>query len=263
MNRFAEVQDELRRRPRGWLVTGAAGFIGSHLVETLLGLGQDVVGMDNLATGYRRNLQEAEAGGARGRFRFVEADIRDLDACRELCQGVDHVLHHAALGSVPRSLDDPVGVHAVNVTGTLNLFAAAREAGVRRVVYASSSAVYGDSDALPAREECIGAALSPYAVTKLANEAYAAVFARAYGMPSVGLRYFNVFGPRQDPLSHYSAVIPRFITALQEGRAPLIYGTGEQSRDFTYISNIVAANFLAAEAPGAAGQVFNVANGES
>jgi UDP-N-acetylglucosamine/UDP-N-acetylgalactosamine 4-epimerase len=263
MTRFAEVQDELRRRPRSWLVTGAAGFIGSHLVETLLGLGQDVAGMDNLATGYRRNLQEA-AAGARGRFRFVEADIRDLDACLELCRGVDHVLHHAALGSVPRSLDDPLGVHEVNVTGTLNLFAAAREAGVRRVVYASSSAVYGDSDAIPAREACIGAALSPYAVTKHANEVYAAVFARAYGLPSVGLRYFNVFGPRQDPRGAYAAVIPQWARELVGGRPCTVNGDGGATRDFTWVGSVVQANLLAAVVEPLAGSpVYNVGSGHA
>ena len=264
MNRFAEVQDELRRRPRTWLVTGAAGFIGSHLVEALLGLGQQVVGMDNLATGYRRNLREAAAGCAPGRFRFVEADIRDRDACRELCRGVDHVLHHAALGSVPRSLDDPVGVHAVNVTGTLHLLAGAREAGVRRVVYASSSAVYGDCDALPAREERIGAALSPYAVTKLANEAYAAVFARAYGTPSVGLRYFNVFGPRQDPRGGYAAVVPQWARELVAGRPCVVNGDGGTTRDFTWVGSVVQANLLAAVVEPLAGSpVYNVGSGRA
>ncbi|HET7232742.1 MAG TPA: SDR family oxidoreductase [Longimicrobium sp.] len=264
MTHYVQVQLALRARPRTWLVTGAAGFIGSHLVETLLRLGQNVVAMDNFATGYRRNLEEAAAPAATGRFRLVEADIRDVDACMDVCRGVDYVLHHAALGSVPRSLDDPLGVHEVNVTGTLNLLAAAREAGVARVVYASSSAVYGDCEATPAREEETGAALSPYAVTKRVNEEYAAVFARAYGVPSVGLRYFNVFGPRQDPRGAYAAVIPLWARELVAGRPCTVYGDGATTRDFTWVGSVVQANLLAATSADAGPcAVFNVGSGRA
>lgn len=264
MTHYVQVQLALRARPRTWLVTGAAGFIGSHLVETLLGLGQCVVAMDNFSTGHRRNLEEAGAAAAGpGRFRLVEADIRDPAACLELCRGVDYVLHQAALGSIPRSLDDPLGVHEVNVTGTLNLFAAAREAGVARVVYASSSAVYGDCDAIPAREDVTGAALSPYAVTKRVNEEYAAVFARAYGLRSVGLRYFNVFGPRQDPRGAYAAVIPLWARELVAGRPCTIHGDGGTTRDFTWVGSVAQANLLAAVNEAAAPAVYNVGSGRA
>src|SRR5690606_23539043 len=256
--------------PRRWLVTGAAGFIGSNLVEHLLRLGQAVVALDNLATGHRRNLDEAaaeaaaEAGeGAAGRLAFLEADVRDLDACRRACDGVDVVLHQAALGSVPRSIADPLTTHAVNADGTLNVLAAAREAGVPRVVLASSSSVYGDHPALPKVEDQLGTPLSPYAVSKRVGELYAHTFGLHYGLETVVLRYFNVFGKRQDPDGPYAAVIPRWIAEMLAGRPCTIYGDGETSRDFCYVANVVQANLLAATAPPeAAGRVYNVAYGE-
>ena len=247
-------------RPQTWLVTGAAGFIGSHLVGALLAGGQRVVGLDNYATGHRSNV-EAASRGAGDRFRMVEGDIRDPDACREAVAGADVVLHQAALGSVPRSIADPLATDAVNVHGFLNVAWAAKEAGVRRLVYASSSSVYGDHPALPKVEAEVGAPLSPYAVSKKTNELYARSFADHYGMGVVGLRYFNVFGPRQDPDGPYAAVIPRWFRALADGRPCTIYGDGETSRDFCYVANVVQANLRAARAPGASG-VYNVAYGE-
>lgn len=247
-----------------WLVTGAAGFIGSHLVEHLLAAGHEVVGLDNFDTGHRRNLDEvlAEAGDAASRFRFIEADIRDPEACRKACDGVGVVLHQAALGSVPRSITDPVTTNAVNVNGFVHMLAAAKDAGVRRFVYAASSSTYGDHPDLPKREEVIGNPLSPYAVSKRADELYAQVFQRTYGLGTVGLRYFNVFGPRQDPAGAYAAVIPRWIHALTRGRPARIHGDGETSRDFCYVANAVQANILAAIAPREAdGRIYNVACG--
>jgi len=254
----------LTSRPLSWLVTGSAGFIGSHLVETLLQLDQTVVGLDNFATGHRRNLDEIRSAVTAERWarhRFVEADIRDADACRLACRGADVVLHQAALGSVPRSLADPVATHASNVDGFLNMLVAARDAGVGRFVYAASSSTYGDHPALPKVENAIGRPLSPYAVTKLVNELYADVFARCYGLPSIGLRYFNIFGARQDPDGAYAAVIPRWIRALLVGEKVVINGDGETSRDFCYIDNAVQANLLAAltEEPDAINQVYNIA----
>ena len=246
--------------PRTWLVTGAAGFIGSHLVEALLAAGQRVVGLDNYATGHRANV-EAAGRGAGDRFRMVEGDVRDPGACREAVAGADLVLHQAALGSVPRSLADPAATDAVNVHGFVNVAWAAKQAGVRRMVYASSSSVYGDHPGLPKVEGETGRPLSPYAVSKRANELYAATFAEHYPMEVVGLRYFNVFGPRQDPAGPYAAVIPRWFDALADGRPCTINGDGETSRDFCYVANVVQANLLAATAPGAAG-VYNVAYGE-
>ena len=265
MSRYEEVREELRRRPRTWVVTGVAGFIGSSLLDTLLELGQRVVGLDNLATGYRRNLEEVLRARRRGRgtFHFHEGDIRSLDACREACQGADHVLHHAALASVPRSISDPVRSNEVNVAGTLNVFLAAREAGVRRVVYASSSAVYGDCAAVPAREDVTGQPLSPYALTKRMDEDYAALLGRTGGPDAVGLRYFNVFGPRQDPRGAYAAVIPQWTRALLEGEPCHIHGDGETTRDFVWVGDVVQANLLAAtaEIPAGAPRVFNVGAG--
>lgn len=254
----------LRARPARWLVTGCAGFIGSHLAETLLALDQTVVGLDNFATGHRRNLDEVRAGVSEtqwSRFRFIEADIRDPQACRDACLGVERVLHQAALGSVPRSLADPLTTNAANIDGFLNMLVAARDAGVRRFVYAASSSTYGDHPALPKVEDAIGRPLSPYAVTKLVNELYADVFGRCYGLASIGLRYFNVFGARQDPEGAYAAVIPRWARALLLGEPVLINGDGETSRDFCYIDNAVQANLRAAlvEDPGAINQVYNVA----
>ena len=261
---FLALKERLRERPARWLVTGSAGFIGSHLVETLLGLDQTVVGLDNFATGHRRNIDEVRSRVTPEqwrRHRFIEADICDPDACREACREMDYVLHQAALGSVPRSLANPLATNATNVDGFLNMLVAARAAKVRRFVYAASSSTYGDHQALPKVEDCIGRPLSPYAVTKLVNELYAEVFARCYAFPSVGLRYFNVFGARQDPESAYAAVIPRWTRALLLGEPVTINGDGETSRDFCFVDNAVQANLLAAttDDPAAVNQVYNVA----
>lgn len=258
------VRGELTLKPLRWLVTGSAGFIGSHLVHALLDLEQTVVGVDNFATGHRRNLDEIRAmvtGERWSRHHFIEQDVRDLDACRIACRGIDVVLHQAALGSVPRSLDDPIATHQSNIDGFLNVLVAARDAGVRRFVYAASSSTYGDHPGLPKVEDVIGRPLSPYAVTKLVNELYADVFGRCYGMQAIGLRYFNIFGPRQDPEGAYAAVIPRWIRALLVGDKVVINGDGETSRDFCYVDNAVQANLLAALAndPAAINQVYNVA----
>lgn len=270
MSEYERVQEELRRNPRSWLVTGAAGFIGSNLVERLLGLGQDVVGLDNFATGSRRNLEEAVAGGAgpgSGRFRFVEGDVRDPDVCRGVCRGVAYVLHQAALGSVPRSMEEPLATHESNVTGSVTLLEAARDASVERFVYASSSACYGDEESLPKVEDRVGQPLSPYGASKYAAELYAEVFARCYGMEAVGLRYFNVFGRRQDPRGPYAAVIPKWVGCLLRGERCSINGDGETSRDFCHVENVLRANLLAATTPHAEGEdgaheVYNVACGE-
>jgi len=265
--RYEEARRLLRRSPRRWLVTGAAGFIGSHLVEALLGLGQSVVGLDNFATGYAHNLDEIRrAAGAEawGRFTFIEGDIRSLDECRRACAGADVVLHHAALGSVPRSIEDPLATHEANLTGFVHMLMAARDAGAKRFVYAASSSTYGDHPGLPKVEDLIGRPLSPYAVTKFANELYADVFARCYGLETMGLRYFNVFGPRQDPEGAYAAVIPRWIGQFIAGEPVTINGDGETSRDFCYVENAVQANILAgiADNPEALNQVYNIAVGE-
>jgi UDP-N-acetylglucosamine 4-epimerase len=264
---YENAKTLLRQTPRSWLVTGVAGFIGSHLLETLLQLDQTVVGLDNFATGYRHNLDDVRLQVSRAqwaRFRFIEGDICDEATCRQACAGVDRVLHQAALGSVPRSLEDPLRTHHANLTGFLNMLVAARDAGVGRFVYAASSSTYGDHPDLPKVEERIGRPLSPYAVTKFADELYADVFARTYGMPVIGLRYFNVFGPRQDPNGAYAAVIPRWFAAMLDGADVFIYGDGETSRDFCYIDNCVQANLLAATTDNDAvlGQVFNVAFGQ-
>jgi UDP-N-acetylglucosamine 4-epimerase len=257
----------LREQSLRWLVTGSAGFIGSHLTQTLLELDQRVVSLDNFATGFRRNLDEVRSlvGPLRWqRHQFIDGDITDIATCREACQGVDIVLHEAALGSVPRSIEDPLRTHAANATGFLNILVAARDAGVRRLVYAASSSTYGDHPGLPKVEHAIGVPLSPYAVTKYVDELYAGVFGRCYGMETIGLRYFNVFGPRQDPEGAYAAVIPRFVEAMLRGAPVVINGDGETSRDFCYIDNVVQANLLAAttDRADAIGQVFNVAVGE-
>ncbi len=236
------------------LVTGGGGFIGSHLVDGLIAAGAEVVVLDNFETGNRANLAHAEVD-------LREADIRDIDACHAACKGVQLVFHQAALGSVPRSIEDPARSLAVNVAGTANVFAAARAAGVRRVVYASSSSVYGNNESLPKREGEIGAPLSPYAVSKWMNEELAQVFARCYGMQFVGLRYFNVYGARQDPQGPYAAVIPRFFAACAEGKAPVIYGDGKQSRDFTHVSDVVRANLLAAVADTEGAIALNIGAG--
>jgi len=240
-----------------YLVTGGAGFIGSHIVEELVGRGEGVRVLDNFLTGKRENLAPFLKS-----IELVEADIRDPEACRTASRGVEVVLHQAALASVPRSLKDPLLSHDINLTGTLNLLLAARDAGVRRFVFASSSSVYGDDPSLPKKEGREGRTLSPYAVNKAAGERYCQVVHTAYGLETVCLRYFNIFGPRQDPYSQYAAVIPLFILSFLGGRAPAIFGDGEQSRDFTYVANVVQANLLAAEAAGAAGRVYNVGCGE-
>jgi UDP-N-acetylglucosamine 4-epimerase len=261
-----EAQKLLKAAPRTWLVTGVAGFIGSHLLQTLLSLGQRVVGVDNLSTGKAANLEQVKlAVGAeawRG-FQWIEADIRDLDVCRHACEGVEIVSHHAAMGSVPLSLADPLGCHANNVTGFVNLLEAARNAGVRRFIYASSSAVYGDDQGLPKVEDRLGRPLSPYAATKLMNELYAGVFARCYGFASIGLRYFNVFGPQQDPEGAYAAVIPKWVAGMLRREPIFIYGDGETSRDFCFVENVVQANLLAATVadPAALNTVYNIALG--
>lgn len=252
--------------PATWLITGVAGFIGSNLLETLLKLDQHVIGLDNFATGYQRNLDEVQnlvTPAQWARFRFIAGDIRQLDDCHRACEGVDHVLHQAALGSVPRSLADPITTNATNIDGFLNMLVAARDAQVKSFTYAASSSTYGDHPALPKVEDVIGKPLSPYAVTKYVNELYADVFARAYGFATIGLRYFNVFGKRQDPDGAYAAVIPKWTAAMIQGDEVFINGDGETSRDFCYIENAVQANLLAATAtdPEARDQVYNVAVG--
>ena len=267
MSRYQDIQEVLRRRPRTWLVTGVAGFIGSNLLELLLELGQEVVGLDDFATGYRRNLDDVLGGvgeTAARRFKFIEGDVYDLEVCREACADVDYVLHQAALGSVPRSLDNPIATNRANIDGFVNVLVAARDSSVRRIVYAASSATYGDNPRLPKVEHDIGRPLSPYAVTKRVNELYADVFSRCYDLKIVGLRYFNVFGRHQDPNGAYAAVIPKWIGSLLVGEPCHIYGDGETSRDFCYIDNVLQANLLAAVEDGrkAEHEVYNVACGD-
>ena len=260
MARYDDVRTALRQNPRTWLVTGAAGFIGSHLVETLLDLSQRVVGVDNFATGSRQNI--ADAGRGHGLFTFHEGDITDAAFMADACAGVDVVLHQAALGSVPRSIADPQATHRANVDGFVTTLIAARDAGVKRVVYASSSSVYGDDATLPKVEHRVGNPLSPYAATKAIDEVYAGVFQHTYGLSSVGLRYFNVFGPRQDKDGPYAAVIPTWVSRLLAGEACTINGDGDTSRDFCFVGNAVQANILAGVAPDdAAGRAYNVAFG--
>lgn len=266
MSRYDKLKQELRDSPRTWLVTGVAGFIGSNLLLELLMLGQRVTGLDNLSTGSRRNLDAIRdlVGPEKWRnFSWIEGDITDQEVGNRACKGVEFVLHQAALGSVPRSIKEPGVAHHNNVDGFVTMLSAARDAGVLRFVYASSSAVYGDHPALPKVEERIGECLSPYAVSKRVNELYAAVFTRCYGMRCTGLRYFNVFGPRQDPDGPYAAVIPKWIDAMLSGKEVWINGDGETSRDFCYVENVVQANLLAAAATGpqALDAVFNVAAG--
>jgi UDP-N-acetylglucosamine 4-epimerase len=266
MSAYDELQTELKATPQTWLVTGVAGFIGSNLIEALLKLDQRVVGLDNFSTGKHKNLEQVKGlvGPAQwARFRFLEGDIDDLATCQRACAGVDLILHEAALGSVPLSMKDPLGSHRSNVTGFLNMLLAARDAKVKRFVYASSSAIYGDDPGLPKVEEKIGNPLSPYAATKAINEVYANAFACAYGLPSIGLRYFNVFGPRQDPEGAYAAVIPLWIAALLRRQPIFINGDGETSRDFCFVANVVQANLLAATTSNAdaVNQAYNVALG--
>jgi len=260
------VDKALSARPRKWLVTGAAGFIGSHLVETLLARGQAVVGLDDFSNGHRRNLEDVRAAVSAeqwGRFRLLEADIRDAGACREASAGVELVLHQAALGSVPKSIADPLRWHSVNATGSLNVFLSARDAGVQRVVYASSSSVYGDDPELPRREARTGRPLSPYASSKAGMELDAQVMSSCYGLQAIGLRYFNVFGPRQDPEGAYAAVVPQWTFAMLAGLPTAINGDGETSRDFCYVANVVQANLLAAltPEPEAVNRVYNIGAG--
>ena len=264
---YTKRQEELRRQPKTWLVTGVAGFIGSNLLETLLKLDQNVIGLDNFSTGFQHNLDEVRSlvsDGQWQRFSFIEGDIRDVATCHRACKNVDYVLHQAALGSVPRSIEDPITTNANNITGFLNMLVAARDAKVSRMVYAASSSTYGDHPDLPKVEDTIGNPLSPYAVTKLVDELYARVFARTYGFASIGLRYFNIFGRRQDPDGAYAAVIPKWFAGLLGGEPVYINGDGKTSRDFCYIDNCVQANIMAATAEDgeAADQVYNVAFGD-
>jgi UDP-N-acetylglucosamine 4-epimerase len=264
MTAYEQLQQRLLNAPKKWLVTGAAGFIGSNLVETLLKLNQTVVGLDNFVTGRPANLEDVRASVTSSqwqRFGFVNGDVSDLEVCRAACPGADFILHQAGLGSVPRSIKDPCATNAANVTGFLNVLVAAGDNKIKRVVFASSSSVYGDHPGLPKVEEQIGRCLSPYALTKYINELYADVFARTYGLQSIGLRYFNVFGPRQDPDGPYAAVIPKWIDAMIKDESVIIYGNGETSRDFCYVENAVQANLLAAttENEHAINRVFNVA----
>ncbi|HKN57893.1 MAG TPA: SDR family oxidoreductase [Gemmatimonadaceae bacterium] len=264
---YRHLREALASAPKTWVVTGVAGFIGSNLLEDLLGLGQTVVGIDNFSTGHRANLDEVLANPLRpaARFRMVEGDIRDLQTCRAACEGADYVLHHAALGSVPWSMDDPLRTNAVNVDGFINVLVAAKDAGVKRVVYASSSAVYGDTVYYPQIENSLGRPLSPYAASKSTDEIYAIAFQMSYGLQSIGLRYFNVFGRRQDPAGAYAAVIPRWIASLLRGERCRIFGDGETTRDFCYIANVLQANLLAATVTDANAtcQAYNVACAES
>jgi UDP-N-acetylglucosamine 4-epimerase len=285
MTAYAQLQTRLQSEPHTWLVTGVAGFIGSNLLETLLKLNQRVVGLDNFATGHQHNLDEVQllvTPAQWANFNFIQGDIRNLENCQRamlfhplpLGEGrgegspnysipVEYVLHQAALGSVPRSVEDPITTNETNISGFLNMLVAARDAKVKRFVYAASSSTYGDHPALPKLEDNIGKPLSPYAVTKLVNELYADVFARTYGFKTIGLRYFNVFGPRQDPNGAYAAVIPKWITSMIKGEPVYINGDGKTSRDFCFIENVVQINLLAATAttPEAANQVYNVAVG--
>ena len=249
MTAYQQLQIHLPTGPCTWLVTGVAGFIGSNLLETLLKLNQHVVGLDNFGTGHKRNLDEVQSlvtPAQWANFSFIKGDIREQADCQKACQGVDYVLHQAALGSVPRSLEDPIITNSANITGFLNMLVAARNANVKSFTYAASSSTYGDHPGLPKVEGTIGKPLSPYAVTKYVNELYADVFARCYGFNAIGLRYFNVFGPRQDPNGAYAAVIPKWIANLIKDEPVYINGDGETSRDFCFIANVVQANLLAA-----------------
>ena len=267
MSQYQTVCEQLQQAPKIWLVTGVAGFIGSNLLETLLKLNQKVVGLDNFATGHQHNLDEVRSlvtPEQWANFKFYEGDIRNFEDCKKVCAGVDYVLHQAALGSVPRSIADPITTNAANITGFLNMLTAARDAEVKSFTYAASSSTYGDHPALPKVEENIGKPLSPYAVTKYVNELYAEVFARTYGFKTIGLRYFNVFGKRQDPNGAYAAVIPKWTASMIKGEDVFINGDGETSRDFCFIENTVQANILAATTQNdeAKNQVYNVAVGD-
>lgn len=266
MSKYQQIKNKLQESPKTWLVTGVAGFIGSNLLETLLKLNQKVVGLDNFATGHQRNLDEVQGlvtSEQWTNFTFIEGDIRNYEDCQQAVNGVDYVLHQAALGSVPRSIADPITTNAANISGFINMLTAAKEEQVKSFTYAASSSTYGDHPALPKVEENIGNPLSPYAVTKYVNELYANVFARTYGFKSIGLRYFNVFGPRQDPNGAYAAVIPKWTAAMIKGEEVFINGDGETSRDFCFIDNTVQMNILAATAnENAKNEVYNVALGD-
>ena len=266
MSKYTELKKHLLENPATWLVTGVAGFIGSNLLENLLRLNQKVVGLDNFSTGHQFNLDEVQGSVSVQQwknFNFLEGDIRNLTDCQKACVGVDYVLHQAALGSVPRSINDPVTTNATNIGGFLNMLVAARDSKVKSFTYAASSSTYGDHPALPKVEEKIGKPLSPYAVTKYVNELYADVFARTYGFKTIGLRYFNVFGKRQDPNGAYAAVIPKWAAAMIQGDELFINGDGETSRDFCFIENAVQANLLAATAnEDVKNEVYNVAVGD-
>lgn len=267
MTAFDNLKETLKSQSEKWLVTGAAGFIGSNLVEYLLRSGQRVVGLDNFATGHQHNLDQVKelVGDVNwSNFQFFEGDIRSYEDCLQATEGVDRVLHQGALGSVPRSIEDPISSHEANVSGMIHMLQAAKERGVARFVYASSSSVYGDSPKLPKMEPDIGECLSPYAATKLVDEIYAGVFCRCYRMESVGLRYFNVFGPRQDPNGAYAAVIPKWIASMLDGEDVFINGDGETSRDFCHVNNVIQANLLSATQPMKKGTraVYNIAVGD-
>lgn len=267
MTIYSKRQEQLLAEPKTWLITGVAGFIGSNLLEALLKLNQRVVGLDNFATGHQRNLDEVRCLVSReqwDKFKFIEGDIRNLGDCAVACNKVDYVLHQAALGSVPRSLDNPILTNDNNIAGFLNMLVAARDAQVRRFVYAASSSTYGDHPGLPKVEDVIGKPLSPYAITKYVNELYAEVFARCYGFKAIGLRYFNIFGKRQDPAGAYAAVIPKWVDSMIKNKTVYVNGDGETSRDFCFVANAVQANFLAAttDNPDAVAQVYNVAVGD-
>ncbi|WP_083329812.1 NAD-dependent epimerase/dehydratase family protein [Pseudomonas argentinensis] len=266
MTPYESLLETLPTAPKTWLITGVAGFIGSNLLETLLQLNQNVVGLDNFSTGYQHNLDEVKRLVSQEqwrRFTLIVGDIRNLEECHQACQGVDYVLHQAALGSVPRSIKDPIATNSTNIDGFLNMLVAARDAQVESFTYAASSSTYGDHPGLPKVEDVIGKPLSPYAVTKYVNELYADVFAKSYGFNTIGLRYFNVFGKRQDPNGAYAAVIPKWVSAMIKGEKIIINGDGETSRDFCFVENAVQANLLAATANNSAKrQVYNVAVGD-
>ena len=268
MSKYEELQKYLKNNQRTWLITGVAGFIGSNLLEKLLILNQKVIGLDNFDTGYQHNIEQAikDANKATSKdlnsnFKFINGDIRVLKDCQKACHGVDYVLHQAALGSVPRSIEDPINTNSANISGFLNMLVASNDANIKRFVYAASSSTYGDHPSLPKIEDEIGNPLSPYAVTKLVNELYAGVFAKSYGFKTIGLRYFNIFGKRQDPNGAYAAVIPKWISDMLNKKDVFINGDGETSRDFCYVDNTVQANLLAAttDNDSAINQVYNVA----
>lgn len=268
MNNYLSIQEKMISKSMIWLVTGAAGFIGSNLVLRLLQLNQRVIGLDNFSTGHKRNIDEVLGQLTKdkaNKFTLINGDIRDLNTCRECCHGVDIILHQAALGSVPRSIENPIATNDTNINGFLNILVAARDAKVKKLVYASSSSVYGDYPDLPKIEEKIGSPLSPYAISKHVNELYAKIFTKTYGLPTIGLRYFNVFGPRQDPNGAYAAVIPKWFSAILKQEPVFIYGDGTTSRDFCYIDNVIQANILAALVgdENCLGRVFNIACSKS